>query len=156
MLPLLALALFWPGASAAPAFAHPLHTALAEITYRPADRSADIRIRVFRDDLAVALSLPTDTVPSDSTLSSYARGSLALAEASGRPLILRWEGTERSGDTVVLHLSATLPDGLQHAEILAALLWEQFPDQVNIVRATYGGRTVTLLFTRGDAAKTFP
>jgi hypothetical protein len=27
---------------------------------------------------------------------------------------------------------------------------------VNIVRATYGGRTVTLLFTRGDGAKPFP
>jgi hypothetical protein len=156
MLPLLALAILWPGAPSAPVFAHPLHTALAEITYQPAERSALIRVRVFRDDLSAALTLPADSVLPDSTLSSYLRGTLALADAGGRPLGLRWEGAERSGDTIILQAAAPMLEGLQHARILAAILWERFPDQVNIVRATYGGRTVTLLFTRGDPAKTFP
>jgi hypothetical protein len=36
------------------------------------------------------------------------------------------------------------------------VLCERYPDQVNIVRASYAGRTTTLLFTRGEAAKSLP
>ena len=135
---------------------HPLHTALAELTYQPDSQFVRIRIRVFTDDLTAALSTPIDFSLPDSLLSRYARRTLALTDQAGRPLRLRWEGSEWSGDTVLLQLRAKLTGGLQRARILAALLWERFPDQVNIVRATYGGRTVTLLFTRGDGAKPFP
>ena len=79
-----------------------------------------------------------------------------MADRTGRPLRLQWQRAERSGDTILLQLRANLPGGLEHARVLAALLWERFPDQVNILRATYGDRTVTLLFTAGDTAKIIP
>lgn len=149
--PLVALAILG-GASAI----HPLHTALVELSYQQESGSVAIQLRVFSDDLAAALGSNADLLPADSLLSRYARGTLALADPAGRPVVLHWESAERSGDTVLLRLRASLPGGMQRARILAALLWERFPDQVNIVRATYGGRTVTLLFTRGDHSKTFP
>ncbi len=136
--------------------AHPLHTALAEISYQPNSPEVLIRVRAFTDDLALAVPNLTDSPAADSLLSRYARGTLALTDQAGRPLPLRWAGAERNGDTVLLQLRATLSGGLQRARILVALLWERFPDQVNIVRATYGRRTVTLLFTRGEGAKPFP
>jgi hypothetical protein len=40
--------------------------------------------------------------------------------------------------------------------VASALLCERFEDQVNIVRASYADRSVTLLFTRGDASKPIP
>jgi len=40
--------------------------------------------------------------------------------------------------------------------IRMTLMCERFEDQVNIVRATYAGRTTSLLFTRGDQAKALP
>jgi hypothetical protein len=149
-------ALFWPSEPASPAPTHPLHSALTELNYQPDSGAVLIRVRIFADDLAAALPSPTDSSPADSLLSRYARGTLALTDQAGRPLPLSWEGSERTGDTVLLRLRAKVTGGLQRARILVALLWERFPDQVNIVRATYGSRTVTLLFTRGDGAKPFP
>jgi hypothetical protein len=149
------MALFWALLTAPPR-AHPLHTAFAEIECGPDGESVSIQVRVFTDDLAAAVSASADAVPPDSVLSRYARGTLALADRAGRPLRLYWRGAERSGDTVLLRLEAKLAGGLHHARILHSMLWERFPDQVNIVRAEYGGRTVTLLFTRGDAPKTLP
>lgn len=153
---LLGSALLWPREATSPVATHPLHTALAELDYQPDSGDVLIRLRLFTDDLAAVLPVPTDSSPADSLLSRYARGTLALTDEAGRPLPLRWQGSERSGDTVLLQLRAKVTGGLQRARILVALLWERFPDQVNIVRATYGGRTVTLLFTRGDGAKPFP
>lgn len=151
----LALALLWSRLTPA-LTAHPLHTALTEISYQTNSQTVVIRIRVFADDLAS--SVPPTTAPEepDSALSRYARGTFALADQSGRPLPLRWKGAERAGDMVLLQLEATLVGGLRQARVLAALLCERFHDQINIVRASYGGSTITLLFTPGDAAKVLP
>jgi hypothetical protein len=147
-----ALGLLW--APAPSAGLHPLHSALTEVSYAQDSQAVLIRIRLFADDLTAALSQPPGSPASDSVLSRYVRGTLALSSQTGHPLVLRWQGAERVGDTVLLRLQATLAGGLEHARILPALLWERFPDQVNIVRATYADRTITLLFTRGDAEKT--
>jgi uncharacterized protein DUF6702 len=153
---LLGSALFLPREATPPVATHPLHSALAELEYQPNSGAILIRVRIFTDDLAAALRTPKDSYPADSLLSGYARGTLALTDQAGHPLPLIWQGVEHTGDTVLLQLRAKLTGGLQSARVLVALLWERFPDQVNIVRATYGGRTVTLLFTRGDGAKPFP
>jgi hypothetical protein len=135
--------------------AHPMHTAVAEIGYDAASRTAAIHIRVFADDFAAALSQDRLT-PSDSAMSRYARGSFALADRLGRPLPLRWVGSEREGDIVLLYLRVAAPAGLAKGKVLSALLSEHFEDQVNIVRASYDGRVTTLLFTRGEPAKALP
>jgi uncharacterized protein DUF6702 len=135
--------------------AHPMHTAVAEISYDADSGTAAIQIRVFADDFAAALSQERAT-PSDSAMSRYVRGTFALADRSGRPLPLRWVGAERAGDVVTLHLRVTAPGGLAKGKVLSALLSERFEDQVNIVRASYDGRATTLLFTRGEPAKALP
>lgn len=149
-------ALFWAAGMVIPVGAHPLHSALVQIDYQADSQSVSIRVKLFTDDLAAAVSAPNDVAPSDSVFSRYVRGTLALTDSDGRPLPLQWQRADRSGDVVLLRLGAKLAGGLRHARILPALLWERFPDQVNIVRASYEGRTITLLFTPGDAAKTFP
>lgn len=135
--------------------AHPMHTAVVEIGYDRASSTAAILIRVFADDFTAALTQDGVTPP-DSAMSRYARGSMALADRSGRPLRIRWVGAERAGDVVVLHLQAGVPGGLAKVKVLSAFLCERFEDQVNIVRASYDGRAATLLFTRGEPAKALP
>ena len=156
MLALLSAALLSSiGVEAHRAVAHPMHTAVAEITYDSGTRTAAIRIRVFADDFTAALSQDRAT-PSDSAMSRYVRGAFALADRSGRPLPIHWVGSAREGDVVVVHLRVTVPSGLAKGKVLSAILSERFPDQVNIVRASYDGRTITLLFTRGEPAKALP
>ncbi|HEY3013308.1 MAG TPA: DUF6702 family protein [Gemmatimonadales bacterium] len=141
-----------PVASSWPA-AHPIHTALTELSYDGDTGTVAIRIRVFVDDLMASLASMGEDVSADSVLSRYVRGRFALVDRSGRPAPLRWRGTARAGDTITLELQAALPGGLERARVLNAVLCERFQDQVNIVRALYDGRAITLLFTRGDTAK---
>ena len=57
---------------------------------------------------------------------------------------------------LLLRLRGEAPAGLAGARVRHSVLCERFDDQVNIVRATYAGRSASLLFTRGDGAKALP
>lgn len=142
----------WLLGLALPAFAavHPMHTAVAELVHEPSTRSVIVKLRVFADDFAAAVG------PEDASAEAYVRAHLRLADAGGHPIMLRWEGIERSGDIVRIQLRGDAPAGLAGAHVLLSLLCERFEDQVNIVRATYAGRTASLLFTRGDQTRALP
>jgi hypothetical protein len=132
---------------------HPMHTAVIEIAYDGTTTAAAIRIRVFVDDFTAAIQVPPGTAAGDSATVRYVTSSFTVVDRTGTRLMLRWHGFERVGDVLVLRFDAAAPAGLAGGRIATTLLSERFEDQVNIVRATYGGRTRTLLFTRGEAAK---
>jgi hypothetical protein len=133
-----------------------MHTAVVEMSYQPASGLVAIQVRAFQDDLRTAVAFSPNGVPADSALARYVRSAVHVIDRVGRALPLHWEGAEQAGDAIVVRLTAPAPEGLEGAQVLSALLCERFEDQVNIVRAAYGGRTTTLLFTRGDRAKTLP
>ena len=132
---------------------HPMHTAVTEIAYDATTAEASVRIRVFVDDFTAAIPTPPGTVVGDSAVVRYVRSSFTIVDRTGQRLPFRWQGVERAGDVLVLRFVAAAPAGLAGGQVASTLLTERFEDQVNIVRATYGGRTRTLLFTRGEAAK---
>jgi hypothetical protein len=132
---------------------HPMHTAVTEIAYEAASASATIRARVFLDDLTTAVGRPLGTPAGDSAMARYATAGLTIIDRTGTPLPLRWEGSEQIGDVMLLRLAAAAPAGLAGGSVGSTLLSERFEDQVNIVRVTWGGRTRTLLFTRGERVK---
>lgn len=136
--------------------AHPMHTAVAEVAQADPRGEAMVQIRVFADDFQAAVPLPADLAGADSAMSRYLRGTFALADRTGRPVRLAWAGAERTGDVILLRLRGEVAGGLAGARVTSLVLCERFPDQVNIVRAEYAGRTATLLFTRGEAAKALP
>ena len=135
---------------------HPMHTAVTEIVHTAGASTADIRIRVFADDFGVVATGAPGTAAADSAMSRYVRGRFAVADPSGRPIALRWAGAQREGDVILLTLRAPVTGPLKGARVFSSLLSERFDDQINIVRATYDGRTETLLFTPGDAPKVLP
>jgi hypothetical protein len=132
---------------------HPMHTAVTEIAYDATTTEVSIRIRVFADDLTAAIPTPPGTAAGDSAVFRYVRSSFSMVDRTGRRLLFLWKGVEQAGDVLVLRFVAAAPAGLAGGRVASTLLSERFEDQVNIVRATYGGRTRTLLFTRGEAAK---
>ncbi|HEX3236456.1 MAG TPA: DUF6702 family protein [Gemmatimonadales bacterium] len=132
---------------------HPMHTAVTEIVYQAISASATIRVRVFLDDLTTAVGRPPGTPVGDSAMARYVTAGLTVTDGTGRRLPLRWEGSEQTGDVMLLRLTAAAPAGLDGGSVGSRLLTERFEDQVNIVRVSWSGRTRTLLFTRGEAAK---
>ena len=141
--------------------AHPMHTAVAEVVQEPGAGATSVQIRLFADDLRSALPPPRDSSTADSALARYLRGTFALTDRTGRPVPMRWLGMELAGDVVVVRLKADVPAelagaGLAGARITSLMLCERFPDQVNIVRASYGGHATTLLFLKGEGSKRLP
>ena len=133
-----------------------MHTTMTELVQTDATGNVTVQVRVFADDFRTAVPTGNDPVAADSAMARYLRGTLALADRTGRPLRLAWAGAERSGDVVLLRLTGQVPSGLAGARISSLVLCERFEDQVNIVRATYGGQVATLLFTRGEVSKALP
>jgi hypothetical protein len=136
--------------------AHPMHTAVAELTQQDARGTTTVQIKLFADDLQAAVALPAGAGAADSAMARYLRGTFALADRRGRPVRLAWAGAERRGDVILLRLRAELAGGLAGARVTSLVLCERFEDEVNVVRASYAGRTETLLFTRGESSKALP
>ena len=136
--------------------AHPMHTAVAELAQQDARGTTTVQIKVFADDFHAAVALPADAGAADSAMARYLRGTFALADRRGRPVRLAWAGAEHSGDVLLLRLRGEVAGGLAGARVTSLVLCERFEDEVNVVRASYAGRTETLLFTRGESSKALP
>lgn len=133
---------------------HPMHTSVAELREKPG-AAFEVAIRVFPDDLDGAVR-GADSGTADSALARYVRRGFSIVHRNGTPIELRWKGARRVGEVLLLRLDGESPGGLAGASVSHRLLLERFDDQVNLVRASYRGRTTTLLFLRGDAAKRLP
>lgn len=131
--------------------AHPMHTSVAELTEQASTHSVVVTLRVFADDFGMVAPGGLGDAAK-----AYVRTHFELRRPTGQQVALRWDGASRAGDVVQIRLRAELRAGLSGTRVRATLLCERFPDEVNIVRATYGGRTASLLFTRGDQAKALP
>jgi hypothetical protein len=149
---------------ASPVEAHPLHTSLAEITYDHGAKEIRVSVRVFVDDFskaavayagarAAAARAARTPASSESPLLMYARASFVVADRSGRVLSLASCGGKRVGDLMWICFHSSAPSGLGGFRVANRILFDLYADQINIVQATFGGKKVSLLFTRGDGFK---
>lgn len=141
------------GASLLGVAAHPMHTSIAEIVQEADGQPIRIELRLFADDLAAAIGPRLDDAGS---IRAYVQGRFVLEHGKGAPIPLQWGGADLSGDVVRVRLRAAVPGGLGGVRVANSMLCERFEDQVNVVRARYGGRAATLMFTRGDVPKPLP
>ncbi len=148
----LRLLLATAGLLATPAV-HPLHTTHTDLRQRSGE--VEITVRAFTDDLHRAVAA-RERLTDDSALVRYVRATLTLADPAGRPAVLALVGTRVDGDVTLVMLRAALPPGLAGTRVRQGMHMELFDDQVNVVRAEYGGRQASLLFTPGDPARALP
>ena len=156
MLALVMVALFAPGsASIRTAEAHPLHTSFTELTHETRGGALHVSLRVFVDDFTKAAELHAKRNAklrkhATQNLVDYAIASMSLTDASGKPIAMAFCGARRVGDLMWLCFSAVDPSRVKGIRIVIRVLFDQFADQINVVKASYAGRTSSLLFTSGD------
>jgi hypothetical protein len=145
--------------SAREASAHPLHTTLVQLTYNESSHSLEGSIRVFAGDFAAAVArrkhvaTPNDDRVSDGEAMAYVGSTFRFSDAGGRAVPLAWCGSRRSGDVLWLCVRATNVVAPNAIRISDQMLCELFDDQINIVQSTAGTKHTSMLFTKGDAAK---
>ena len=143
-----------------PAFAHPLHTTLTELSYDQSAHQWNVVLRVFAGDFATAVQprrpRGPDVMPPDSAMLRYVTERFSVIAPGAGRLALRWCGARREGDVLFLCLRAAARGSPAGSRMTNTLLNELFSDQVNIVQASYDGRRGTVLFTSRDAVKALP
>jgi hypothetical protein len=133
---------------------HPLHTTHTEL-HEEAPGVVRIQVRAFSDDLSAAVR-GREPAADDSSTARYVRSVLELRRLDGRLVPLEWIGIRPVGEISLIALRARIPGRVQDMTIRQAMHLERFPDQVNVVRAVYAGRRITLVFVAGDAPRRLP
>ena len=143
-------ALIVPAASA-----HKFHTSFAEADYNAQERSLQITLRTFPDDLESILTRRAgrpvsldDKKRAEALTFAYLQEVFELKDARGRAVKLAWVGMEASVDNVWLYFEAPLPAGLGGAQLRDRWLADLYEDQINLVNLRDGERKRALTFDR--------
>ena len=132
---------------------HPLHTTMAEVTIDHARATLRIVVRVFADDFGTALAASKTSGSWDARATAYVARAIVVSDA-GRTLAMLGCGTRRTGDLLWLCTETTIESAsANRLSLRDQMLCELFADQVNVVRATNGATSRSMLFTRGDPGK---
>ena len=124
---------------------HPLHLGVLELNWRPADGRLEVMVKLFRDDLAAALSrfhgrrIGDDLAGvSSAELLAYVESRLRI-EAGGQRLRLTYVGREPADEADWLYFEAPCRQ-LRPLRVDNRLLFELFDDQDHFVHVTENGR----------------
>jgi hypothetical protein len=139
--------------------AHPLHTTLVQLTYDERGHALEGSIRVFAGDFAAAVAkrkgvaTPDDDRVSDAEALAYVSNTFRVTDAAGRAVPLAWCGSRRAGDVLWLCVRANNVAPPNALRLSDQMLCELFDDQINIVQSASGTKHTSMLFTKGDEAK---
>ena len=135
--------------------AHAFHTSLTEIQYNAKEKSLEVTIRMFTDDLESALTklnngqkvmIGGKNDNSDALLSKYIQQHFAVITPQKQRKPMQYLGKEPEGDATWVYVE--IPDGLllKDHTIYNNLMQELFDDQTNLVNLFYGSNKKTFLF----------
>jgi hypothetical protein len=140
--------------------AHTFHTSLAQMEYNAQEKSLEISLEVFTNDLETVLSKRSGkrvrldkTDGADGLVLAYLQDTLNLKNGLGEIKKLSWVGMEPKADAIWLYVEVSMPEGLSGASLRDRLFFELLEDQVNIVHLKYEDKKADLFFKPGDEFK---
>lgn len=138
---------------------HKFYVSLSEIRYNDSTERFEVSIRIFPDDLDLALlertgihtSLATELEheKADSLLMVYLLEDFKL-QVNGEELELNYLGKEPESDAIWCYLESSQVAAPETVTIVNAILTEFFPDQVNIIQLYHGKWNKGLLLNRDE------
>ncbi|HEY9401860.1 MAG TPA: DUF6702 family protein [Pyrinomonadaceae bacterium] len=139
------------------AAAHKFHTSFTEVDYNAPQRSLQITLRTFPDDLenvlsrrsgkAVRLDRKKETEP---LLVAYLQETFQLKNAKGEMVKLAWVGMDAGVDSAWLYFEAHLPEGSAGVQLRNQFMFDLYDDQINLVNVKQDGKKHALTFKNGD------
>ncbi len=150
-------------AAARPAAAHKFYTSLARVEYNAEERTAEVTLRVFEDDLELALTRRAGrkvdlerTKDAGRLVLAYLRERFEIKNRDGETKPLKWVGMETRAGVAWLYFEAEMPEGLAGARLRDQVLFELFDGQVNTVSVRSAGASADLVFVKGDGERVVP
>lgn len=134
---------------------HPFHTSLTEIQYNAREKSLEITIRLFTDDLETALTklnngqkimIGGKNDNSNAVLSKYIQQHFAIITPQKQKKPINILGKEIEGDATWVYVEVPESAIVKDHTIYNDLMQELFDDQTNLVNFFYAGNKKTFLF----------
>lgn len=134
---------------------HAFHTSLTEIQYNPKEKSLEVSIRMFTDDLETALTkfnngqkimVGGKNDNSDAVLSKYIQQHFAIISPQKQKKPLSFIGKELEGDATWIYVEIPNSQDFKGCFLYNNLMQEMFDDQTNLVNFLYLGNKKTFLF----------
>jgi len=139
--------------------AHKFHTSFTEAEYNAAERSLQITLRTFPDDLENVLSRRAGKAVRldqkkavEPLLTAYLQETFQLKNARGEIAKLSWVGIDAGVDSAWLYFEAHLPEGsTAGATLRNQFMFDLYDDQINLVNVKQDKRKHALTFKNGDS-----
>ena len=138
------------------AVAHPLHTSITEMVHDARLRRVEVVMRVFADDFERALGGVGKGSPDSRAVAGYLARQFVVHGPDGKPIPLRYQGTQRTDDLLWIRLAGDAPAGVRGGRVRNSVALELYADQVNILKVRYATTERTLLFTRRTSSHRLP
>jgi len=143
---------------------HPFHISVMEVLYRPESKSVQVSVRLFLDDLEVALQAETQNRTLDITdetsfdylnqqIGKYMSKRIKITGKKDIPLT--YLGFEYEDDALWCYLEATKVKKFDIIEIENEILIEAFSDQENLIHFRTDGKVESARLSPEKTTATF-
>ncbi len=136
---------------------HDFHVSVTQMHYNAKERTFEISLRVFTDDLEKALSTEAKTLirlgvadKNDPLLEKYIRSHFAYVNPQKQAKPFAYVGHEIEADAHWLYLEMPYEEPYRGGVMKQNVLMELFDDQVNMVNIQYQGQKKTFMFRKNQ------
>ncbi|GAB3328312.1 hypothetical protein GCM10027299_30370 [Larkinella ripae] len=130
--------------------------------YNAKDKTFEVSLRVFTDDLEEALSKENnnqrvrlnDKDANGPLVERYVRKHFGLTTANRQRKPFQYVGKEQEMDATWIYVEIPCNESVQGSLLQQSLLMELFDDQINLVNVSYLSEKKTVLFRKGNPQQT--
>lgn len=137
------------GVSGPVAVPHPLYITVTEISHNPKDKILEVSCKMFTNDFEtvlektagarVDLSATRDTSTTNKLIGAYVERHLRL-RVDGKAAALHFVGSEKEEDGTWSYFQVNDVPAVKRIDVTNDLLYEGFPQEINIMHVTVGGQ----------------
>ncbi len=140
---------------------HAYHVSVTRMRYEATQKTLEISVRTFTDDLEKGLSLANGNRPfvlhdndqNNPYIERYLRQHFALAGPDRQIRAFRYIGKEQEADATWIYLEVPFSGNPEGWVMRHDLLMETFDDQANMVNVKWGDDRKTYLFKKGQSVQ---
>lgn len=133
---------------------HAIHASLTEISYNAKEKTLEVSVRIFTDDLEKILSLENNNQrfrienndKNDPSVERYVRRHFKITNPKGKIWPYTYIGKENEVDATWVYIEIPLTEAIEGCKLEQNVLLDIFDDQVNIVNMTYKGDKKSYIF----------
>ncbi len=137
---------------------HDFHTSITRMDYNAKEKSFEVSIRVFTDDLEKVLSkenggqkfVVVNNDKNDTFVEKYIRKHFALITTAKQKKPYSYIGKEQEADATWVYVEIPCAEALTGFSLQNSIMLDFFDDQVNLVNFNYQGQKKSYIFKNED------